>query len=129
MPAPLFALSGGPCTLPLDRGVKCRQLPSLVVADGPAEFPGRAKLDAAPGDIPDGRVIPPSRCAVFESENRRHPAPLEGEGPPVRSLLTPAPLSAWGATEAWLNPPAAGVRNPGEGRAVEKVWLGSLDND
>jgi hypothetical protein len=125
MPPPLFALSGEPWTFPPDCGVKCRQPPSVVEAAGPAEFPGRATLDA-PGDVPDGRFIPPSRCAVFESENRRHPEPSEAAGLPVRSLLKLAPLSAGCAPEGLL---PAGVRNPGEGLAVDEVWLGPLEND
>jgi hypothetical protein len=123
MPPPLFPLSGDPWTFPPDCGVKCRQPPSLVEAAGPAEFPGRPMLDVAPGDMPDGRFIPPSRCAVFESENRRHPEPSEGAVP------TLVPLSACGATEAWLNPPPAGVRTPGEGLAIEEVWPDPLEND
>jgi hypothetical protein len=125
MPPPLFPLSGDAWTFPPDCGVKCRQPPSLVEAAGPAEFPGRATLDVAPGDMPDGRFIPPSRCAVFELEleNRRHPEPSDGAVP------TLAPLSACGATEAWLNPPPAGVRTPGEGLAIEEVWPAPLEND
>lgn len=97
----------------------------MVEAAGPAEFPGRATLDA-PGDVPDGRFIPPSRCAVFESENRRHPEPSEAAGLPVRSLLELVPLSACCAPEGLL---PAGVRNPREGLAADEVWLGPLEND
>jgi hypothetical protein len=76
--------------------VKCRQLPSLVEASGRDEFPGRGTLllnVAVPVERPvvefvagpTERFMPPSRCAVDESENRRHPAPSE-----VVDLATPS---------------------------------------
>ena len=91
-PPPLFTRSAGP---PPDCGVKCRQLPSWVEASGRDEFPGRGTLllnVAVPVERPvvefaagpAERFMPPSRCAVDESENRRHPAPSE-----VADLATP----------------------------------------
>ena len=109
MPPPLFTRSGELWMFPPDRGAKCRQLSLLVEAPGPAEFPGRGTLSA--GDMPEGRFIPPLRCAEFVSENRRHPESLEVEGLPVRSACC--------AAEPLLSPPLDGVRTPGVGRATE----------